>query len=220
MKCNLPLLLITFLFAFSSSIAQTYVIDTIQDDYAFINWKANKIKMAESSPTFKKLFRKFDTILNGAQEDLHIFHIGGSHIQADIYSNRLRSYLQTMSPNAVGQRGFIFPYKIAKTNNPGNYRVEYDGNWKGYRCSVNRDSVPWGLAGVTAVFKDSIAHVKIKANGNNYHENLYDFNRIRIFYDNWTDDYQILFKENDFVISEDNNPVSYTHLTLPTTSRV
>ncbi len=198
--------LLFFLWLFTLPImAQTYVLDTIQDKYPFVNWKANTLKMAEDSPAFKKLFSKLDTIAKGGKEDLHIFHIGGSHIQADIYSNRLRSYLQTMSPTAKGQRGFIYPFSIAQTNNPGNYRVEYDGEWEGHRCSVRKDSVAWGLAGVTAVFKDSMANVKIKANGNNYHKKMYDFNRMRIFYDNWSSDYEISFKQDSLVteIKED-----------------
>ncbi len=186
-------------------IAQTYVLDTIQEKYPFVNWKANTIKFAEYSPAFKKLYKKLDTIAKGGEEDLHIFHIGGSHIQADIYSNRLRSYLQTMSPNAKGQRGFIYPFSMAKTNNPGNYQVSYDGEWSGYRCSVRKDSVAWGLSGVTAVFKDSLANVKIKANGKNYHKNMYDFNKIRIFYDNWSSDYDISFKQDSLVIQKTEN---------------
>jgi lysophospholipase L1-like esterase len=195
--------------------AQTYVIDTIQNKYSFVNWKANTIKLAENSPAFKTLFRKLDTIAKGGKEDLHIFHIGGSHIQADIYSNRLRSYLQMMSSTAKGQRGFIYPFSIAKTNNPGNYRVKYDGEWKGYRCSVRKDSVAWGLSGVTAVFKDSISNVKIIANGNNYHEKMYDFNKIRIFYDNWSDDYEISFKQDSLVSAmKENKEAHFVEYTL------
>ncbi|WP_084050364.1 GDSL-type esterase/lipase family protein [Aquimarina macrocephali] len=195
--------------------AQTYVIDTIQNKYPFVNWKANTIKMAENSPAFKTLFRKLDTIAKGGKEDLHVFHIGGSHIQADIYSNRLRSYLQMMSPTAKGQRGFIYPFSIAKTNNPGNYRVKYDGEWTGYRCSVRKDSVAWGLSGVTAVFKDSVSNVKIIANGNNYHEKMYDFNKIRIFYDNWSTDYEISFKQDSLVsVVKENKEAHFIEYTL------
>ena len=140
------------------------------------------------------------------QKRIYIFSILEAPISKQIsIQNRLRSYLQTMSSTSKGQRGFIYPFKIAQTNNPGNYRVEYDGTWEGYRCSVRKDSVAWGLSGVTAVFKDSIAHIKIKANGNNYHENLYDFDRIRVFYDNWSEDYQIAFKEDSLVTLEKQN---------------
>ncbi|MFD2565237.1 GDSL-type esterase/lipase family protein [Aquimarina rubra] len=189
-----------FLFLVSySMMAQDYVLDTIQNKYPFVNWKANQIKFVEEAPSFAKLFRKLDTIAKGKEEDVHIFHIGGSHIQADIYSNRLRTYLQHMSPTAKGQRGFIYPYKIAGTNNPSNYNVEYDGDWIGYRCSIKKDSVAWGMAGVTAIFKDSLANIKIKANHRGYDAQQYDFNRIRIFYDNWTDDYEINFKESGLI---------------------
>ncbi len=198
--------------------AQTYILDSAKDEYPFVNWKANTIKMAENSPAFKKLFHKLDTIANGGKKDLHIFHIGGSHIQADIYSNRLRSYLQTMSLSAKGQRGFIYPFSIAKTNNPGNYKISYDGEWTGYRCSVRKDSVAWGLAGVTAVFKDSLAHVKVKVNGNNYHENMYDFNTIRIFYDNWSSDYEISFKDDALVSDiKENKKAHFVEYTLAKT---
>ena len=189
-----------------------------KNKYNFVNWKANTIKMAENSPAFKTLFRKLDTIVKGGKEKLHIFHIGGSHIQADIYSNRLRSYLQTMSPTAKGQRGFIYPYSIAKTNNPGNYRVKFDGEWKGYRCSVRKDSVTWGLSGVTAVFKDTVSNVKIKVNGNNYHEKMYDFNKIRIFYDNWSTDYEISFKQDSLVSQvTENKQAHFIEFTLTKT---
>jgi len=195
--------------------AQTYSLDTIQEKYPFINWKANTIKLAEYSPAFKKLYKKFDTIARGGEEDLHIFHIGGSHIQADIYSNRLRSYLQTMSPTAKGQRGFVYPFSIAKTNNPGNYKIAYDGEWSGYRCSVRKDSVAWGLSGVTAVFKDSLANVKIEANGNNYHKKMYDFNKIRIFYDNWSNDYEISFQQDSLVTQiTENKKAHFVEYTL------
>ncbi|WP_081740482.1 GDSL-type esterase/lipase family protein [Aquimarina pacifica] len=195
--------------------AQTYVLDTLQSKYPFVNWKANTIKMAEDSPAFKKLFCKLDTIARGGKEKVHVFHIGGSHIQADIYSNRLRSYLQTMSSTSKGQRGFIYPYSMAKTNNPGNYRVAFDGEWSGYRCSVRKDSVAWGLAGVTAIFKDSLANVKIKVNGNNYHEDMYDFNKIRIFYDNWTTDYKVSLKQDSIVTNMvENKKAHFIEYTL------
>ncbi len=211
--------LLLYLFVLTLPVtAQTYVIDTLHSTYPFINWKANTIKMAEDSKAFKQLFCKLDTIAKGGEEDLHIFHIGGSHIQADIYSNRLRSYLQMMSPTSKGQRGFIYPFSIAKTNNPGNYKVKYDGIWNGYRCSVRKDSVAWGLSGVTAVFKDSISHIKIKANGNNYHEKMYDFNKIRIFYDNWTSDYEIVFKEDSLITHiNENQKAHFIEFTLSKT---
>lgn len=190
--------LISLLLLLSATVmAQDYILDSVKGHYPFVNWKANQIKYAEDSPAFKKLYQKLHTIAQGGQEDVHVFHIGGSHIQADIYSNKLRSYLQQMSPTAKGQRGMLFPYRMAKTNNPLNYKVTHTGNWKGHRCSVVTDSVAWGLMGVTAVFKDSIANIKVQANYKNFKPHMYNFNKIRIFYNNWGYDYKI--KLNDTI---------------------
>ena len=188
--------LLFFIICFGmKTVAQDFTLDSIQEKYPFVNWKANTIKYANTSPSFKKLFKKFNAIAKGKKEDLHIFHIGGSHIQADIYSNRLRTYLQHMNDNSKGQRGFVFPFKLAKTNNPSNYSVTSEDSWKGYRCSIMKDSVAWGLAGITAVFRDSLAQINIKANHRGYDSQQYDFNKVRIFYDNWTDDYRINLKD-------------------------
>jgi len=212
------LLFFCLLLVSSSILSQTYMLDTIQDDYTFVNWKANKLKFAEHAPSFARLFHKLDTIAKGGEADVHIFHIGGSHIQADIYSNRLRTYLQHMSPTSKGQRGFIYPYKIAGTNNPSNYTVTYDGDWKGYRCSIKKDSVAWGMSGITAKFKDSVANVTIKANHRGYDAQKYDFNKIRIFYDNWTDDYDISLKNSELIAdTKVNKEVHFIEYTLTET---
>jgi lysophospholipase L1-like esterase len=197
---------------------QQYIItDSLQKQYAFINWEANEIKQSESSAAFKKLFKKLDLIYNNKNEKLHVFHIGGSHIQADIYSNRLRHYLQNISENAKGQRGLVFPYKMAKTNNPLNYKVTFDGEWKGYRCSRN-DSVAWGLTGVSAKFKDSIALIKINANYKNYSKNTYNFNKLRVFYDEWTNDYEVTVNNNDLVTNTKiNSEAHYIEFTFSKT---
>ena len=172
------------------AIAQDYILDSIKTVHPFINYEANKIKFANESPNFKRFYHTFNRVRQGYRRDLHVFHIGGSHIQADMYSNKLRSYFQNMSTTAKGQRGFIYPFKIAGTNNPSNYYVSYTGKWKGYRCSKS-DSIAWGLSGISASFHDSLATINIKANYRNYTEEPHAFNRVRVFYDEWTDDYEV-----------------------------
>lgn len=198
--------LLLLLFLSASAMAQEYILDSVKGSYPFVNWDANKIKYAEESPAFLKLYQKLNKIAKGKEEDVHVFHIGGSHIQADIYSNKLRSYLQHMSPTAKGQRGLIFPYRMAKTNNPLNYKVTHTGNWKGHRCSVVTDSVAWGLTGVTAVFRDSVSHIKVQANYKNYKDHVYSFNKIRVFYNDWESDYNIKLNDSIRVNHTVHNP--------------
>ncbi|WP_177229097.1 GDSL-type esterase/lipase family protein [Pustulibacterium marinum] len=186
--------------------AQHYVLDSItQANSGLINQEANTLMYAEDSPYFSNFFSKLDSLFAGKKKKLHIFHIGGSHIQADIYSNKIRTYLQNMNDISTSQRGFIFPYHLAHTNNPLNYRVEADKEkWKGYRCSLN-DSVTWGLAGVSATFNENIDTIFIKSNYKNYTKEDYCFNKLRVFYNNWSDDYELKILDSGLVLSDSVN---------------
>lgn len=203
-------IILNFIFLFIPYLIfpQHYVLDSITPTLGqLINFEKNRFSYAEDSPAFQKFFAKFDSIYKGKQEKLHIFHIGGSHIQADIYSNKIRTYLQNSNENMQSQRGFVFPYHLAHTNNPTNYRIE--GNkekWVGYRCSVTKDSIAWGLAGVTAAFRDQIDTVYIKANYKNYTKNPYTFNKFRLFYNTWKNDYDLRFLDSTLVETNTLNP--------------
>lgn len=189
--------------------AQEYVLDrdSIQQEYGhLINTEANTLQFADESPFFDCFFEKMDSLYEGKKEKLHIFHIGGSHIQADIYSNKIRTYLQNMNDISTSQRGFVFPYHLARTNNPSNYRVEANREkWEGYKCSVNRDSTTWGLAGVTATFRDTLDTIHIKSNYKNYTRKPYCFNRLRVFYNTWKDDYSFKVMDSTLVVSDTLN---------------
>lgn len=189
--------------------AQEYVLDrdSIQETYGhLINMEANVLRYADSSYYFNHFFNKLDSLYEGRKEKLHIFHIGGSHIQADIYSNKIRTYLQNMNDISIAQRGFVFPYHLAQTNNPVNYRVEANREkWEGYRCSVRRDTIAWGLAGVTAAFRDTLDTIHIKSNYKNYTQKPYCFNKLRIFYNTWKDDYELKVLDSTLVVSDTVN---------------
>lgn len=176
------ILLITTL----SGRSQTYILDSLRPYLpSVVNEMADTLAYADSSANFNKFFGKLDSIHKGLGGNLHIFHIGGSHIQADVYSNKLRNYFQLMNNGAMGQRGFIFPYNLASTNNPANYRVV--GNrqrWQGYRSSVRSDSATWGLSGITAHLTDSIDTLRITT-GQKLPEALRNrFSKVRFFVDN------------------------------------
>lgn len=182
------------------SYAQHYVLDSIKEaDPKLIDFNENTLKFADDSPYFAYFFSQLDSLYSGDKKKLHVFHIGGSHIQADIYSNKLRTYLQNMNDISISQRGFVFPYHLAHTNNPTNYRIEADNEkWKGYRCS-RRDSVPWGLAGITAVFKDEVDTIFVKSNYKNYTDKDYCYDKLRVFYNTWDDDYEVRIIEENLV---------------------
>lgn len=208
MKIAPSLLLLLFTLSLN---AQEYVLDSVLPaDSNLIHEKLNVLAYADSSQAFIHLFDKLDSVYRGENTKVHIFHIGGSHIQADIYSNKLRTWLQNMNPNAQAQRGFVFPFHLASTNNPLNYRIE--GNkvrWKGYRNSVKKDSSLWGLSGITTVLTDTIDTLNIAANYKNYTRLPYTFDRIRIFYDAPPAAFCIRVLDSlNFIVSENRDTVA------------
>ena len=93
-----------------------------------------------------------------------MIHIGDSHIQADIFSGRVRTLLQDSAAFGNGGRGLVFPYPLAKTNNPWNYKVTSTGVWTGCRNVQYKQNCEWGLAGITAETIDSSATFSVQNN--------------------------------------------------------
>lgn len=205
----MKIVLLTFSLLLSASIfAQHYVLDSIKPTLShLINFEANTLKFADSSPSFQHFFAKLDSIYSGKKDKLHIFHIGGSHIQGDFYSNKIRTYLQNMNSHSTGQRGFVFPYHLAHTNNPLSYRISTNAKskWQGYRCSITSDSIAWGLSGITAAFRDISDTIYIKANHRNYNKERYNFNRLRVFYNTWKNDYDLNILDSSLVNTDTIN---------------
>jgi len=83
-------------------------------------------------------------------------------VQADVFSNKIRENLMQFYPSIVGSRGLIFPYKIAKTNNPKNYYVSYGGEWS-YSRNVNKYiEYSLGASGIVVATQDASAYLSIK----------------------------------------------------------
>lgn len=200
-------ILIFILFLYYPVVGQEFILDSLPTKISqFINFEANTFKGAGKSPRFNYFFKQLDSIYEGHNNKIHIFHIGGSHIQADIYSNKIRTYLQNMTPNSQSQRGFVFPFELAHTNNPSNYKISgTKSKWKGYRSSVTKDSVAWGLSGISAAFRDSSDILKVQANFRNETKKPNTFSSLRVFYNTWKTDYNLNVVKSSLVISEEIN---------------
>lgn len=131
---------------------------TLECEYPFIDFEKNNFEFfTTNSPTFEKFFFKIQQMVKRKEGKLNFFHIGGSHVQADIYTHVVRERLQSYWDDLPGERGFVFPYKMAKTNNPWNYRFTSKNNWSGYRSVIHRpDSVNYGMLGVAISCSDSV----------------------------------------------------------------
>jgi lysophospholipase L1-like esterase len=148
--------------------------------FHFIDYSKNSFRLYDDSSSFSVFYQKFDSLLQYGTGQLKIVHIGGSHIQADIYTHRIRQRFSEFEPGISGYRGFLFPYSIARSNNPANYRVEYSGSWT-FCKSTRRDTNCWlGLAGYSVSTSDTNASVKIFLNNDSCMH--FDFNRLKVFH--------------------------------------
>ncbi|RLD77035.1 MAG: hypothetical protein DRJ07_15320 [Bacteroidetes bacterium] len=176
--------------------------------YNFIHYKENKISFPGDSSNFKRLFQKLDTIILNGKSKISIVHIGGSHIQADVYSGRMRERLQTFYPGMNGGRGSVFPYRITKTNNPRSYSVYYTGKWIPCRNVERKKKCKLGLSGLSVSTFDPSASITIKLKSDSLVE--YYFNKIRIFHENDSNVFQLSFSGLEIEKVERNDSLGFS----------
>lgn len=111
-------------------------------------------------PLYGKLneLRKAQASGRGLQkaQEVNVFHIGGSHVQAGELSNTIRMRLE---PTA--DRGLLFPFRAIKTNGPSSYRFDYTGVWKSSRNVVQQPDADLGLSGAAAITSDKGASLTL-----------------------------------------------------------
>ena len=165
----------------------------IQEKYPFLLLEKNNITFPGDSVPFAHVFHKLDSLIFNGKGQVNILHIGGSHVQAGTLSNRMRNNMLTLSPDIKNERGFFFPYRLAQTNNPSNYKVSFNGDWEGFRCSVSYMFSQWGMSGVSAVTHTPFSDVSIYAKDDD--TTLYSFNKVRIYHVLSEKSYRIKFSE-------------------------
>jgi len=175
LKHFLPLLFASFGFYLNAQSIRAKV-----QDAPYIHFDNNVLHFPGGSSLSDKFFEKMKDLMLFGEGKIQVLHIGGSHIQADIYSNRMRNHLSNFLPNLMSSRGLIFPYSVAKTNNPKNFKVTYNGQWSSVR-NVNKilDN-PLGLSGISVATRDTNANIQIMFNVPK--ETTHEFNRLKVLH--------------------------------------
>ncbi|MBL0017520.1 MAG: hypothetical protein IPP17_14070 [Bacteroidetes bacterium] len=151
------------------------------NQYPFLHADQNQLTFPGAPDAYERLFKKFDQVLFSGRGQVQVVHIGGSHIQADMWSDRMRQRLQHFFPGTEATRGLLFPFTMARTNNPYNYHTEYTGQWESCRNVQWNRACDLGLTGISATTRDSSCRIKVFFRGADYPQ--YEFNRVRIFQD-------------------------------------
>ncbi len=151
--------------------------------HSFIQYDTNEIRYFGDSSALNRFYAKLTSTLDSNQIDanVRIMHVGGSHIQADIWSGTLRSNFQTMEPNMKGERGMVFPLHIARTNNPSNYKTLYTGTWEKCRSAIKKRKCDLGLLGYRVRTYDTLTSFKIYCY-DDYYPLDYESNCIKLYY--------------------------------------
>jgi lysophospholipase L1-like esterase len=146
----------------------------------FLDKSANHIVHRGDSSGFATWHAKLDRLLLEGEGQLNVVHIGGSHIQADMWSMQVRHRMQHVVPGVRAGRGFIFPFTMAKTNNPWSYEVKHTGNWTAVRNVTRTDTSTLGLSGISVTTRDTLTNLTVSFRGDHYPG--YPFNRIKVLH--------------------------------------
>ncbi len=158
--------------------------------YNFINYSSNKLQFVTDSENFDMFYSKLSKLVLNGQGQINIVQIGGSHIQADIFSGRLRDRFQNIAGGQNAGRGFVFPYKIAKTNNPSAYHFKYSGKWIYCKNTEKKKTCNLGIGGISVYTQDTTSSLRLLIN--NDRKAYYSFNKFKIFHDVDSSAYKIL----------------------------
>lgn len=116
------------------------------------------------SDEMQLFIEKMDSVVLFGKGRVNILHIGGSHVQADIYTNVFRQNIDSLNGELMPPRGLIFPYSVAHTNNPSSYKVRYGGNWIAARNALKQFYPNQGVCGILAYTTDTTAWFSIDLN--------------------------------------------------------
>ncbi len=179
--------LFLFLPILTSSQSDPYLYQVNQ--YNFIRYDLNRLHHFGNDSHSSNFYDKLEKLVRTGEGKINVVQIGGSHIQAGTFSGQIRSRLQKMNGEMNAGWGFMFPYRIARTNSPYGYYIRYTGNWQTCRNVETRKSCTLGVSGISATTNSPKAELTILLEKEN--ELDYRFNKIRVFYENRDADYSV-----------------------------
>jgi lysophospholipase L1-like esterase len=169
--------------------------------YPFIEVQCNQFQFfGNESPNWMVLNRELSQMIESGKGKLNFYHIGGSHLQADIYSHDFRTFLQSNWPGLSGERGLVFPYNLAHTNNPSNYDFSSPNTWRGYRSVTQRsEDFDYGLSGAAITCADSLVVINFK-----HLRTLVKppFDRLRIYHNTGEFPYELNFGDQELLVTD------------------
>ena len=156
------LVFIGIILAYGQLVAQTLPLTKSVPDHPFAHFERNAILYPGDSLAMERFFQKMDSVVFYGEGNVNIMHIGGSHVQAGMFTQRFRDNLLSISFDLIGGQYFLFPFSTGGTNNPSHYIVRSTGEWSYCRNAVRKETNKrMGLAGAAVTTEDPTATVSI-----------------------------------------------------------
>lgn len=219
---NLRLALcLAFIFLLTNSFAQTDSYFYHTNPYNFIRTDLNKMHYPGNSERVDEFNTKLEKLVRTGEGRINVVQIGGSHIQAGSFSGQMRKRFQQLNGEMNAGWGYMFPYRIARTNSPFGYYIRYNGRWQTVKNVERRKTGTFGVGGMSATTSSAKAELTILLEDEN--EMDYSFNKFRVYYQNRGENYTLSVdsallvhqeKNDDYIDFELNKYVDSLKITL------
>ena len=194
---TLSLLLILFFSNILSAQDNAYLYRVNQHD--FIRYDLNEMHNFGTDKYSSRFYNKLEKLVRTGKGRINVVQIGGSHIQAGTFSGQIRSRLQQMDGEMNAGWGFMFPYRISRTNSPFGYYIRYNGRWQSTRNIERRKTGNLGVGGISATTSAPKVELTILLEDENKLD--YSFNKLRVYYENKGANYNVLVDSSVLVSS-------------------
>src|SRR5574343_93070 len=192
-------------FGFAQEVDTTFVaIDSTIVDTVEVTFDKNDIQNTSAIAAFYERLYQLEQSKEGK---INVVHIGDSHIQADLFTARMRNHLQ----NAFGNAGFgfTFPYSVAKTNNSAPIRFTASGSFQSVRNLYADSSKPVGLSGIALETKSDNFAIQVQVK-----DARYNFTNVKVITPQNANLFDVSVSNKNIVI-ETKVPKKITHKVKP-----
>lgn len=152
-------------------------------DLSFGHFERNHLIFPGDSTAMERFFQKMDSVVFFGEGNVNIMHIGGSHVQAGVFTQQFRDNLLNINTDLIGGQNFVFPFSAGGTNNPSHFIVRSTGEWTYCRNAVRRETDKrMGLAGAAVTTTDPEASISImtRAKSPTSLTPKYEFNKVTL----------------------------------------
>lgn len=162
------------------------------EEYPFVNYSLNRVEFFKDSLDFYGFYRKLDRLISTGKGKINIVHFGGSHVQADIWTNTMRENFNQFINQKQAARGWVYPFKVGhpkSNNNPSNYSFTSTGRWEGCRAVGSQCNGNLGMNAAQTTTYDSGSTFTFTLHQTGKTE--YMFDRIKVFHDMHHQSYEL-----------------------------